>query len=166
MKTTPDKAAVLGTRGEIEEIIKAEHIDRRRFREASKLEYQSVIRRFYYSFADHEKRPNITLNCNLFPFHSRLERSELVVWGGTSETGRLEWEEFIHSISALVPEGDTDRRVYLITGDGWVYEGYIPELIAVMTATGGMLVDFYIVPMDYDWVIVFSEDGDSLFRLG
>lgn len=165
MKTTPNKGAALGTRRELEDIVKAKQLDRRRFHEASKLEYESIIRRFYYSFADHEQRLEITLNCNLFPFHGRLERSELVVWGVPSETGRLEWDEFIHSISSLVPENDIDHRMYLITGDGWVYEGYIPEIISVLTATGGMLVDFYIVPMKYDWIIVFSEDGDSLFRL-
>ena len=43
-------------RDEIEEIIKEENIDRKRFYEASKNNYQSIINKFYYSFIDYEDK--------------------------------------------------------------------------------------------------------------
>lgn len=41
-------------RDEIEEIIKEENIDRKKFHEFSKLRYQDIINKFYYSFCDHK----------------------------------------------------------------------------------------------------------------
>ena len=38
-------------RDEIEEIIKEENIDRNRFAEFSKFQYDNIIKKFYYAFA-------------------------------------------------------------------------------------------------------------------
>lgn len=48
-------------RDEIEEIMKEEKIDRKRFCEYAKTEYQKVINEFYYSFADYTKFPTVEL---------------------------------------------------------------------------------------------------------
>ncbi len=41
-------------RDEVEEIIKEENIDRKRFYEFSKFRYQDIINKFYYSFCDYK----------------------------------------------------------------------------------------------------------------
>lgn len=47
-------------RDEIEEIIK-ENIDRKQLGEYSKFKYEDVIKRFYYTYMDYEKYPQIEL---------------------------------------------------------------------------------------------------------
>ena len=49
-------------RDEIEEIIKEENIDRKRFYETSKCKYHSISNKFYYSFFDYEvkRKPKFT----------------------------------------------------------------------------------------------------------
>ena len=54
---------------------------------------------------------------------------------------------------------------YLILSQGWVYEGYIPEIIAVLKETDGWLDDFYVVSKKYEYVIVHTDDGECMYSL-
>ena len=42
-------------RNEIENTIKEENIDRSKFHEVSKFSYESILRKFYYTFFDYDK---------------------------------------------------------------------------------------------------------------
>ncbi len=65
-------------RDEIEEIIKEKSIDRKRFCEYSKTNYQKIINRFYYTFVDYKKYPKVELSyCWL---HFRQELKEIDCW--------------------------------------------------------------------------------------
>ena len=88
-------------RDEIEEIIKEENIDRKRFYEASKNNYQSIINKFYYSFIDYEdkRKPDFTeLSYLWLSFRKDLEKSLLIRWG-------KDYNKYIGSIAALIPDG-------------------------------------------------------------
>lgn len=142
-------------RDEIEEIIKEENIDRKRFHEVSKFEYENIIRKFWYSFFDYRKKPKIELNYAYIHLHKRLRYSKEIYW-------RDDWSEYISNIRTLLPDRNDDERYYLILNQGWVYEGCVSEIISVLTETDGMLEDFYIVSKKYDRMIVYSDDGQSM----
>ncbi|MBQ4364570.1 MAG: hypothetical protein II782_11280 [Oscillospiraceae bacterium] len=148
-------------RDEIEEIIKEEQIDRKRFYEASKYDHFRIINRFYYSFFAHENRrqPDTTdLGCLWLRFRKGLEQSEIIRWGE-------DWCEYVSSIASLIPTECADKMHYLILSQGWVYEGYIPEIIAVLQETDCCLDDFYVVSKKYAYMIVHTDDGECMFSL-
>ena len=148
-------------RDEIEEIIKEENIDRKRFYEASKNNYQSIINKFYYSFIDYEdkRKPDFTeLSYLWLNFRKNLKRSPLIHWG-------KDYNEYIGSIASLIPDGYLNNMHYLILSQGWVYEGYIPEIIAVLRETDGWLDDFYVVSKKYEYVIIHTDDGECMYSL-
>ena len=148
-------------RDEFEEIIKEENIDRKRFYEASKNNYQSIINKFYYSFFDYEdkRKPDFTdLGYLWLNFRQELKQSPLIRWGN-------DYDEYIGSIASLIPDGYLKDMHYLILSQGWVYEGYIPEIIAVLRETDGWLDDFYVVSKKYDYVIVHTDDGECMYLL-
>ena len=73
-----DKPVKYWIRAEIEEIIKEKSIDRKRFYEYSKTNYQKIINRFYYTFVDYKKYPKVELSyCWL---HFRQELKEIDCW--------------------------------------------------------------------------------------
>lgn len=143
-------------RDEIEEIIKEDNIDRTRFHEVSKLAYENIISRFYYSFADHENYPKADLEQMMLRFHKRLKMTESIYFID-------DWVRYIRNIYSLLPDTERDNEHYLILGEGWVYEGYIPEMIAVLSETDCGLKDFYIVSKQFDRLIANSDDGVCMF---
>mgnify|MGYP003443393219 FL=1 len=50
----------------------------------------------------------------------------------------------------------------MILSDGWVYEGYIEEILSVLAETDGLVEDFYIVTPEYDKFAMYCSDGDSI----
>ena len=54
----------------------------------------------------------------------------------------------------------------MILSQGWVYEGYIKEILAVLGEMDGLLEDFYIVSPVVDWMIAYCDDGEcaALYR--
>lgn len=141
-------------RDEIEEIVKEENVDRSRFHEASKLEYESIIRKFYYSFCDYENHPKVHLEYVWLHFHERLKHSEPFRCG--------DWCEYIGGIETLIPEEQRSRQFYLIQSDGWVYEGYVKEIMTVLSEVDGLIDDFYVVSKHFDWFIAHTDDGDCM----
>ena len=104
-------------RDEIEEIMKEENIDRKRFGEYSKFKYEDVIKRFYYTYMDYEKYPQIELAYCWLHFRDSIQKEDNIYVDG-------DWKQFLHRVGALI-EGKEDTKLYMILSQGWVYEGFI-----------------------------------------
>ncbi len=57
---------------------------------------------------------------------------------------------------------DWNRKVFLLLSDGWVYEGYIDDILEVLYEVDGIVEDFYIVTPEYDKFALYCEDGGCL----
>ena len=144
------------SRVEIEEIVKSLNIDRNRFCEYSKTDYQKVINHFYFAFVDHKGKKNPDLNYCWLHFRPELKRTAIVTAGSG-----VSWNDMIHGVKETM-KYDWTKKLFLILCDGWVYEGYIDEMITVMNETEGMTGDFYFVTPQYDRFAAFCEDGDCM----
>jgi len=139
-------------RDEMEAIIKEKNIDRSRFHEYSKSNYYEVIKAFYYTFVDYENHPEISLAYCWLHFREKLRKTELA-----NELSD-DWPLLLKKIKIWV-SNSKDKEFYLILSQGWVYEGYIDEIISVLNETDGLLEDFYIVSPKYEWFIFYCDDG-------
>lgn len=147
-------------RDEIEQIIKAENIDREHFKEAAKDEYDKIIRKFYYTFCDYKNYPKIHLNYVWLNFRKTVTFREPVRCD--------DWEKYIDNIDILIPNGLESEEYFLITDYGWVYEGRLAEIKKVLKeTTAGCFDDFYILPKrsQFDWVICHCDDGDCMVNI-
>lgn len=142
------------SRDEIEHIVKEKHIDRTRFCEYSKNDYEKVIRKFFYSFCDYEKHPQITLSYIWLYFKENLISSAPV-------NANIGWHNMLQTIKERM-DYDWSKQLYLILDDGWVYEGYIDEIIAVLGEITGNIEDFYIVSLQFDQMAAYCGDGDCM----
>lgn len=144
------------SRDEIEENVKTLGIDRSRFHEYSKTGYQKVIDHFYYAFVDHKgiKKPDLKY-CWL-NFRKDLKQTAHITAGSG-----ISWDDMIHGVKDNM-RYDWTKKLFLILDDGWVYEGYIDEMISVMNNTEGMTGDFYFVTPQYDRFAAYCEDGDCM----
>ena len=113
-------------RNEIETIIKTRHIDRTKFYETSKNNYEKVIRKLYYSFCNYQKYPTIQLAYLWTRFRESLNQSNPI------STNWKDWDEYINKIDILIPEKDPAVSYYLIVDGGWVYEGRLLEIKTVL----------------------------------
>lgn len=145
-------------RDEIEEIIKEKNIDRSRFYEYSKFNYYEVIKGFYYAFVDYERYPEVSLSYCWLHFREELKKSESL-----SELN-YEWPLLLKKIKTWILNS-SDKKFYLILSQGWVYEGYIDEIISVLNEIDGLLEDFFIVSPKYDWFIFYCDDGGCMCRI-
>lgn len=105
-----DKPVKYWIRAEIEEIIKEKSIDRKRFYEYSKTNYQKIINRFHYAFADYKKYPKVELSYCWLHFRQELKEIDCV-----SET--IGWEGMLAKIKERLSY-DWNKKVYLILSDG------------------------------------------------
>lgn len=158
-----DKPLRCWIRDEIEEIIKEEQIDRSRFHEASKFTYEGILRKFYYSFFQYEENQEYAVSDFSYSYgwlklHKRLQETDTIRW-------YTDWTEYIQSVTLLIPEAQKQDAFFLILGEGWVYEGYIHEIMAVLLETDNLLKDFYIVSKKFDWMIVHCDDGECMFKV-
>lgn len=146
-------------RNEIEQIIKDGNIDRKNFKETAKNEYEKVIRKFYFTFCDHQNHPGIHLNYVWLGLRKELMSDKPVRCGN--------WEEYIDGIDKLIPENPKCGEYYLMTNYGWVYTGKLKEIKKVLKeATAACFDDFYILPKkhEFDWVICHCDDGDCMVK--
>lgn len=139
-------------RDEIEEIMKEEKIDRTRFCEYAKTEYQKVINEFYYSFADYTKFPTVELAYVWLHFREDLIKSHMIYEKDYT------WNGFLKEIRNLIASTG-EEKCYMIVSEGWVYEGYPEEICRVLGETDGLLEDFYIVSKRYNWTFAYCSDG-------
>jgi len=142
-------------RDEVEEIIKEKNIDKNRFYEYSKFSYQEVIKSFYYAFVDYKKYPKISLSYCWLHFREELRKSEPI---SESSEG---WTLFLKKIKTWIPNS-SNKKCYLILSQGWVYKGYIDDIISVLNEADGLLEDFYIVSPKYDWFLSYCDDGGCI----
>lgn len=142
-------------RNQIEQVIKDKYIDRMRFHEVSKSDYQGIINKFYYSFFDYVKYPKIQFNYLWLRFHKRLETAKRLY-------GFCDWEKYIDGIDNILPASEINKQFYLILDYGWVYEGYLQEIKIILKNTEYIMTDFYIVSKKYDWLICHCDDGDCM----
>ena len=105
-----DKSVKYWIRAEIEEIIKEKSVDRERFYEYSKTNYQKIINGFYYAFVDYKKYPKVELSYCWLHFRQELKEIDCV-----SET--IGWEGMLAKIKERLSY-DWNKKVYLILSDG------------------------------------------------
>lgn len=157
-KSLKNKPVKYWIRDEIEEIIKEKHIDRNRFGEFSKLKYEDIMKRFYYTYMDYVKYPKIDLEYGWLRLRASLNKGSNIYVGG-------DWNRFLQQLWDLVEEKEI--KLYMILSLGWVYEGYAKEIFEVLGETDVLLDDFYIVSPNFDWMICYCDDGESaaLYRV-
>ena len=158
-KNLKNKPARYWSRIEIEEIVKEKNIDRNRFYEYSKNKYLQVINRFYYSFvehknANHKECSQVRLSYLWLNFRNELNKIY-------HEYASSDWDTSLFKIKEFL-EYDWNKKLFLILSDGWVYEGYIEEILSVLAETDGLIEDFYIVTPKYDKFAMYCSDGDSI----
>ena len=158
-KNLKKKPARYWSRIEIEEIVKEKNIDRNRFYEYSKNKYQQVINRFYYSFvehknANHKECSQVRLSYLWLNFRNELNKIY-------HEYASSDWDTSLFKIKEIL-EYEWNKKIFLILSDGWVYEGYIEEILSVLAETDGLIEDFYIVTPEYDKFAMYCSDGDSI----
>ncbi|MBO5104832.1 MAG: hypothetical protein J6B74_07220 [Ruminococcus sp.] len=150
----------LWIRDEIEDIVKKENIDRNRFHEFSKSGYIDIIRKFYFVFSDRKNYTPSLIYLSLCYMHFRenLEQYYIDCFFRT-----YDWTEYMMTIKNVVP--DKNLKLFLITDEGWVYEGYADEIFQIMNNTS-CNYDFYIVSSKFDWFIAVSdiEDNATMYR--
>lgn len=139
-------------RDEIEEIIKEIRIDRSRFHEFSKFRYEEIIRKFYFAFSDRKNYTpsQITLFYHHMHFRPELETEYIDCFFRTDN-----WIDYMETIRKEIP--DRNQKLFLILGQGWVYEGYADELFSVLKETSWALKDCYIVSSKFNWFIAVSD---------
>ena len=142
------------SRIEIEEIVKENNIDRNRFYEYSKNKYQQIINRFYYSFADHKEHSHVGLS--YLWLHLRKELNKIY-----HDYVSSDWEVSLSKIKERL-EYNWNKKLFLILSDGWVYEGYVDEILSVLAETDGLIEDFYIVTPEYDRFAMYCSDGGCI----
>ena len=139
------------SRIEIEDIIKEHGVDRSRFYEYSKTDYQRVLNKFYYSFADYEKYPTVHFNYPWLNLRSNLKK---VFFQYDND-----WLGLLDNIKQCFIDRNI-QKLFLILSDGWVYEGYIDEIITVLSEIDGVIEDLYIVTPKFDSFAVYCSDGE------
>ncbi|MDE6036237.1 MAG: hypothetical protein K2G36_10055 [Ruminococcus sp.] len=141
-------------RNEIEDTVKEENINRRKFHEVSKFSYENILRKFYYTFFEHNEK--IDLSYAWLRLRKSLKNSDIV---------RLKYDDTdIDSMKSLIPDYSDDKKCYGIVADGWVYEGEISEILTAFSEIY-FVTDFYIVSKKFDWVVVNCEDGECIWRV-
>lgn len=123
-------------RDEIEEIIKEENIDRKRFYEYSKFRYQNIINKFCYSFCDCR---NFIIDKIRLDYHGLHFRKNLENYRIAGFFQSADWVDYLEKIRHEI---DTAGKLFLILPECWVYEGYLNEIITVLSETDGWLRDF------------------------
>ena len=56
---------------------------------------------------------------------------------------------------------DWKKKLFLIL-ESWVYEGYIDEMIDILTELDMGVSEFYIVTPQYDKVALYTDDGECV----
>ena len=148
-------------REEIEKIIKEEHIERNRFHEFSKLKYDEVIQKFYYSFCDYKQFFTTTVTLSYRRLHFRSTLDHYAVAGLWSVN--WDWEEYLSAIKSSMPSND-GQKLFLLLEEGWVYEGYADEMFRILKKIDYHM-NFFIISNQFDWFINhdYIEEGAEMY---
>lgn len=136
-------------RSEIEKIIKEEKVDRSRFCEFSKFQYENILKKFYYAFSDYTHFTPATLSLNRKRLHIR---GNLKSFSLTGVYAAKSWTEYLKILKSALPL-KKNEKLFLILSTGWVYEGYANEIVQVLSKVDIWIQDFFIVSPKFDWFI-------------
>ncbi|MBR5370776.1 MAG: hypothetical protein IK130_01030 [Oscillospiraceae bacterium] len=141
-------------RDEIEQAVKTLGIDRTRFYEYSKQRYESVLNRFYEEVFTLPRRQLSQIT----PW-TKIRK----IWQRVDAVGFLQhdgdWSTYLKKVRALLPCPE-DCKLYLITSEDFVYEGYPAEIFSVIDEAECMMDDFYILSPKFEWFLLYCDDGD------
>ena len=147
----------------IENTVKESGISRSCFSEYSKTGYAHIINRFLYAFVDHkylqqEEKHHVSAVRPIKFSWIRL-RTDLNEICTVSER-----EHDFESMADLLPErfASGTEKIFLITGEGWVYFGTLNETVTVLKNLGGILDEIYLVTADFQKLAVYSSDSELL----
>lgn len=139
-------------RDEIEDIIKDKHIDRERFHEYPKTGYTEILRKFCFTFCDLKAFPVKDFrDLHVHGMHFRSDLKSRCIDSILRTGDRCGYME---SIREAMP--DKEKKIFIITDDGWVYEGDTDETFFVLVEAFD-LNDFYIVSSKFLWFIAVSS---------
>lgn len=167
-------------RNKIENIIKFKNIDRNKFHEVSKLDWQGIIKKLYYSFCDYQTARDSYMWKEPLQkdWHAPYDRHNVYGWRPYMWTSfrkdliiadrvyEGEWDEYIEKLFSIVPAWNDKTFYFLITDGGWVYEGTLPMIVNILFDYPIGMMEFYLFPKDYSWVITHSEDAECMWRTG
>lgn len=158
--TDTEKSFRYEVRDEAEQSIKDLNINRADFHEVGKLDYEKIIKRFYYTFIDYGHHPDIHLHYLWLHFREDLVHSDFIQNGFGSDS----WTEFVQKIDGIIPKENRPAEYYYLNDKGWVYEGKLPAIMQIIEDCSGRVEDFYILPKreKFDWVLCYCGDGDSM----
>lgn len=88
--------------------------------------------------------------------HLRKEFKEL-----HREYAFADFEKSLYKIKEILSY-NWNKKLFLILSDGWVYEGLIDEILSVLAGTDGIIEEFYIVTPEYNKLVVYSDDSDTI----
>lgn len=153
------RKSVPWVRDEIERIVKEIGIDRSRFCEFSKLKYEEILKKFYFTFCD---------NKNFTPSVISFERGGLHFLGDLKSCGiagvlqSKDWSDYLNTIKDEICDGG---KLFLILF-GWVYEGYSNDIFVVLSKAEEWANCFYVVSPKFDWFIVhdYIEECAVIYR--
>ena len=86
-------------------------------------------------------------------FHSDLKEEAIDCIFRTNN-----WVEYMCTIKSAIP--DSEKNLFLILSDGWVYEGESTEMFTVLDEMW-YIDDFYIVSSKFNWFIAVSHLTDN-----
>lgn len=139
--------SVSWVRDEIERIVKEKDIDRSGFCEFSKLKYEEILKKFYFTFCD---RKNFTPSVISFDRRELHFRDDLKSCGIAGVLQSKDWLEYLDTVKGEIRE---DGKLFLIMF-GWVYEGYADDIFAVLSEAEEWANCFYVVSPKFEWFIV------------
>ncbi|HAG12505.1 MAG TPA: hypothetical protein DCG49_01430 [Ruminococcus sp.] len=144
----PKPAAYL-TRDAVEQTVKACGIDRSRFSEVSKLQYQEIQKRFYYAFCNYRYHTEPRYTETEF----RADLQEKVIAGALQQP---DWDTFIQEIRNVLPDSE---KLYLLANSKWVYAGYADEICRILSQTVDIMhwSDFAIFSMSFSYCIAYDD---------
>lgn len=149
----------LWVRDKIEHIIKEKAIDRSQFCEFSKLKYEEILGKFYFTFCDCENFTPSVISFESGWLHFRSNLESYCIAGVLQSKN---WSDYLRKIESEIPDGG---RIILILS-GWVYWGYAKEIISVLCESKEWADCFYIVSQKFDWFIVhdYIDECAVLYR--
>lgn len=147
-----EKSQTAFVRDEIEKIVKEEKIDRNRFGEFSKFQYEDIIRKFYYSFSDYKHFAPDAICLNRKRLHIR---NDIRSYAAAGVYNTKSWDEYIKKLR-LESVLNSDEKYFLILSAGWVYQGYADEIFHVLSKVDSWIQDFFIISARFDWFIAYD----------
>lgn len=150
-------------RNAVEDTVKKMGISSTRFAEFSKTGYGQILNQFLYAFADHEylsslskKNPGVELPVRFVWI--RL-RTDLETVFSVSERDS-DFNSILDQLPGHLAAGS--EKIFMITGEGWVYLGVLDEVVAVLKNLAICPEEIYLVTPDFKNLAFYCADGEMM----